>query len=130
MQIEKNTILSNGELYKVVGESKLYWLVNPLIILDKFRICEDVMLVSMNSVTTYVKYSTDTKNTKEKVSLYFDLDLKGIGLLDDKKWRETIEKGYDQMKAFLSNLPATEKFWMEEEPENTTHHSEIKTLKF
>ena len=82
----------------------------------------------INSLTLNSRQKQE--NTKEKVSLYFELDLKGIGLLDDKKWREAIEKGYDQMKAFLSTLPATEKFWLEEEPENTALHSEIKTLKF
>ena len=80
----------------------------------------------INSLTLNSRQKQE--NTKEKVSLYFEMDLKGTGLLDDKKWKETIEKGYDQMKAFLSTLPVTEKFWLEEEPESTALHSEIKTL--
>jgi NTE family protein len=51
---------------------------------------------------------------KSKVSLYFELDLKGIGLLDDKKWRYTLEKGHEQVKLFLRNLPAKEKFWLQQ----------------
>jgi len=54
------------------------------------------------------------ENAKDKVSLYFEMDLKGVSLLDDKKWSETIKKGHDQMKSFLGNLPDNEKFWLKE----------------
>ncbi|MEO7445260.1 MAG: cyclic nucleotide-binding and patatin-like phospholipase domain-containing protein [Ferruginibacter sp.] len=52
---------------------------------------------------------------KQKVSLYVELDLKGVGLMDDTKWRETIEKGYTQVEEFLKDLPAKEKFWQKKD---------------
>lgn len=41
---------------------------------------------------------------KEKVSHYIELDLKGVGMLEDKKWKETIKRGYDQTKEYLSTI--------------------------
>jgi hypothetical protein len=38
------------------------------------------------------------------------MDLKGVCLMDDKKWSQTIKKGHDEMKSFLENLPDKEKF--------------------
>jgi predicted acylesterase/phospholipase RssA len=64
----------------------------------------------INSLTLNSRQKQE--NTKAKVSLYFEMDLKGVGLLDDKKWSQTIEKGYEQMKSFLENLPDEEKFWL------------------
>ena len=64
----------------------------------------------INSLTLNSRQKQE--NTKEKVSLYFEMDLKEVGLLDDKKWNETIQKGYDQVKVFLKNLPDNEKFWL------------------
>ena len=42
--------------------------------------------------------------TKEKVTHYIELNLKGIGMLDDKKWKEIIKRGYDQTKKYLSTI--------------------------
>jgi hypothetical protein len=53
--------------------------------------------------------------TKARVSLYFEMDLKGVGLLDDKKWSQTMEKGHAQVKAYLEALPEEEKFWLKNE---------------
>jgi len=64
----------------------------------------------INSLTLNSRQKQET--TKAKVSLYFEMDLRGVSLLDDKKWRETIQKGYGQMKEFLENLPEKEKFWL------------------
>jgi NTE family protein len=64
----------------------------------------------VNSLTLNSRQKQE--NTKAKVSLYFEMDLKEVGLLDDKKWSQTIQKGYEQMKAFLENLPEEEKFWL------------------
>ncbi|MEO5890077.1 MAG: patatin-like phospholipase family protein [Ferruginibacter sp.] len=64
----------------------------------------------MNSLTLNSRQKQE--NTKAKVSLYFEMDLKGVGLMDDKKWSQTIQKGYEQMKACLENLPGEEKFWL------------------
>ena len=75
----------------------------------KYRI-PGISSLIVNSLTLNSRQKQE--NTKAKVSLYFEMDLKEVGLLDDKKWSQTIKKGYDQMKAFLENLPDKEKFWM------------------
>jgi hypothetical protein len=38
---------------------------------------------------------------KDQVSDYIALDLKGVGLLDDKQWEKSIQKGYEQTIAYL-----------------------------
>ena len=40
---------------------------------------------------------------KAKVSHFIELDLKGIGMLEDKRWREIMQKGYEQTKAYLAS---------------------------
>jgi len=77
----------------------------------RFRTPGIVSLI-INSLTLNSRQKQET--TKAKVSLYFEMDLKGVGLLDDKKWDSTIQKGHDQMKAFLQNLPEKEKFWVKD----------------
>ena len=52
------------------------------------------------------------ENAKDKVSLHFEMDVKGVSLLDDKQWSQTIKRGHDQMKSFLGNLPDKDKFWL------------------
>lgn len=49
--------------------------------------------------------------TKSKVSHYFELNLKGVGLLDERKWKEILKKGYVQTQEYLEQLPKEEKFW-------------------
>lgn len=51
------------------------------------------------------------ESTKEKVSHYFELNLKGVGFMDDKKWKSIMAKGYHQTHTFLERLPAEERFW-------------------
>lgn len=50
-------------------------------------------------------------STKEKVSHYFELNLKGVGFMDDSKWKGIMAKGYHQTHEFLESLPAEERFW-------------------
>jgi predicted acylesterase/phospholipase RssA len=49
--------------------------------------------------------------TKDKVSHYFELNLKGVGFMDDKKWKQIMKKGYDQTNEYLENLAESERFW-------------------
>jgi NTE family protein len=49
---------------------------------------------------------------KEDISIYLELDLKGVGMLDDSKWKEMIEKGYVQMKAKLDSITEEDRFWV------------------
>jgi predicted acylesterase/phospholipase RssA len=69
-----------------------------------------IMSLIINSLTLNSRQKQEA--TKAKVSLYFEMDLKGVSLLDDKNWRQTVQKGHDQMKSFLDNLPDKEKFWL------------------
>jgi len=59
-----------------------------------------------------------TLNSRQKqaihraaATLYVELDLRGIGLMDDSRWRDTIQKGYDQMKQLLDSLGPEDRFW-------------------
>ena len=85
----------------------LIW--NKLLGKRKYKI-PGISSLIINSLTLNSRQKQE--NAKAKVSLYFEMELKGVGLLDDKKWSQTIEKGYEQMKAFLENLPEKEKFWL------------------
>lgn len=51
------------------------------------------------------------EQNKSKASLYLELDLKGIGFLDDRKWQEIRERGYQQTKAYLKALSGEARFW-------------------
>ncbi|MFC0263618.1 patatin-like phospholipase family protein [Fontibacter flavus] len=50
--------------------------------------------------------------TKSKVSLYFELNLKGVGFMDDRKWKGIREMGYQQTQAYLHQLDEKDKFWL------------------
>lgn len=63
----------------------------------------------MNSLT--LNSVQKQENTKKQVSIYLEMDLRTYGLLDWSKWREVIDKGYQQTQAFLNDLPRTEQFW-------------------
>lgn len=63
----------------------------------------------MNSLTLNSVQKQET--TKKQVSLYLEMDLRPFGLLDWAKWREVIDKGYQQTQAFLSDLAAKDRFW-------------------
>jgi NTE family protein len=66
----------------------------------------------MNSLTLNSVQKQET--TKKQVSIYLEMDLRAYGLLDWSKWREVIDKGYQQTRAFLNELPKAERFWMQE----------------
>jgi len=42
--------------------------------------------------------------TKSKVSHYLELDLKGVSFLDNKKWKGTVQKGYEQTLEWLEEI--------------------------
>lgn len=46
-----------------------------------------------------------------EVSLYMEMDLKDVGMLDGSKWPEIIEKGYTQMHEYLGSLSPEQRFW-------------------
>jgi NTE family protein len=71
----------------------------------------------VDSLTLNSRQKQDT--AKSKASLYIELDLKGIGILDDKKWKETLTKGKIQVEEYLRKLPEAEKFWLQEQLKET-----------
>jgi NTE family protein len=64
----------------------------------------------INSLTLNSRQKQES--TKASASLYFELDLRGVGMMDDNKWREIITKGHDQTQAYLDQLPGEERFWL------------------
>ncbi|MES2894013.1 MAG: cyclic nucleotide-binding and patatin-like phospholipase domain-containing protein [Bacteroidota bacterium] len=69
-----------------------------------------IMSLIINSLTLNSRQKQE--HAKGKASLYIEMDLKGVGLLDDKKWNQTIKRGHEQMKTFLAGLPDKKKFWL------------------
>ncbi|WP_332911014.1 hypothetical protein [Algoriphagus boritolerans] len=49
--------------------------------------------------------------TKSGVAIYLEMELKGIGMMDDTKWKQIVQKGHDQMKEALHRVPENERFW-------------------
>lgn len=74
----------------------------------KFKI-PSLASILINSLT--INSRQKQENTKSKVSLYFELDLKGVGFLDNKKWKSIQNKGYKQTQEYLEALEKKEKFW-------------------
>jgi NTE family protein len=65
--------------------------------------------VMVNSMTFNSRQKEEI--TKSKVSLYFEMNLGAVSLLDDSKWEKVVKKGYDQTRDFLTELKEEEKFW-------------------
>ena len=45
-------------------------------------------------------------------SLYFEINLRAVSLLNDANWKRVVKKGNDQTKSYLEELPLEEKFWL------------------
>ncbi|MBK8819776.1 MAG: patatin-like phospholipase family protein [Saprospiraceae bacterium] len=93
-------------LEELPSVGKLFW--DKLLGRKKYKL-PGISSVIINSLT--LNSTQRQEQYKSSVSHYLELDLKGIGLLDHKKWRLIIQKGYDQMNDFLLKIPASEKFW-------------------
>ncbi|PRY85986.1 cyclic nucleotide-binding and patatin-like phospholipase domain-containing protein [Mongoliibacter ruber] len=65
--------------------------------------------VLVNSMTLNSRQKEEI--TKSKVSLYFEMNLRAVSLLDDSKWEKVVKKGYEQTRDFLAELSVEEKFW-------------------
>jgi NTE family protein len=74
----------------------------------KFRI-PGISSILVNSLTLNSRQKQEM--TKSGVAIYMEMELKGIGMLDDTRWKEIVKKGHDQMKAVLDNYPTDKKFW-------------------
>ena len=65
--------------------------------------------ILVNSLTLNSRQKQEM--AKSGVAIYLEMELKGIGMMDDTNWKEIIQKGQDQMKAALGKVPENERFW-------------------
>lgn len=86
--------------------SKLIW--NKIAGKKKYRI-PGISSILVNSLTLNSRQKQEM--TKSGVAIYLEMELKGIGMLDDTKWKEIVKKGHDQMKNALENFPKEKRFW-------------------
>ena len=55
-------------------------------------------------MNTLIANSTQKQEqSKNMASHYIPLELKGFGFLDDKKWKQIMQKGYEQTLAYLDS---------------------------
>lgn len=74
----------------------------------KYRI-PGITSILVNSLTLNSRQKQEM--SKSGVALYLEMELKGIGMMDDTKWKEIVQKGHDQMKEVLEKLPEEDRFW-------------------
>ncbi|MCH6201637.1 patatin-like phospholipase family protein [Aquiflexum sp. LQ15W] len=86
--------------------SKLIW--SKITGKKRYRL-PGISSILVNSLTLNSRQKQEM--TKSGVAIYLEMELKGIGMLDDSKWKEIVKKGHDQMKTALKNLPEEKKFW-------------------
>lgn len=51
------------------------------------------------------------RSNKNKASHYLELDLKEFGFMDDKKWEEILNRGYQQTQDYLGTLEEGDRLW-------------------
>jgi predicted acylesterase/phospholipase RssA len=74
----------------------------------KFRL-PGIASILVNSLTLNSRQKQEM--AKSGVAIYLEMELKGIGMMDDSRWKEIVQKGHDQMKATLGGVPKEERFW-------------------
>ncbi len=57
----------------------------------------------VNSITLNSKQRQEA--IRERVSHYLELDLQDVGMLEDRRWRDTLRRGYEQGGAYWDALP-------------------------
>ncbi len=95
---------------EIPSASTMLW--NKIIGKRRFRI-PSLSSILINSLTLNSRQKQEI--TKSGVAIYLEMELKGISMLDDKRWKEIVERGYEQMKAALENTPDEERFWPKEQ---------------
>lgn len=71
---------------------------------DMFRKKKKYHVPRIASIITHsiiINSTQKQQETKNKVSHYIELDLKGVKMLDDKNWKKIAQKGYEQTKKYL-----------------------------
>jgi NTE family protein len=74
----------------------------------KYRL-PNITSILVNSLTLNSRQKQEM--SKSGVAVYLEMDLKGIGMMDDTKWKEIVQKGHDQMIEALKKVPENERFW-------------------
>ncbi len=74
----------------------------------KYRL-PGITSVLVNSLTLNSRQKQEM--AKSGVAIYLEMELKGIGMMDDTKWKEIIKRGHDQMKEALEKVPIEDRFW-------------------
>jgi len=74
----------------------------------KYRL-PGITSILVNSLTLNSRQKQEM--SKSGVAIYLEMELKGIGMMDDTKWKEIVQKGHDQMIEALSKVPQNERFW-------------------
>ena len=74
----------------------------------KFKL-PGITSILINSLTLNSRQKQEL--SKSGVALYVEMELRGISMMDDRKWKEIIQKGYEQMKETLENMGPEENFW-------------------
>lgn len=75
---------------------------------NKYRL-PSITSILVNSLTLNSRQKQEM--SKSGVAIYLEMDLKGIGMMDDTKWKEIVQKGHDQMIETLRKTPHNERFW-------------------
>lgn len=74
---------------------------------DRLRRKKKYHLPGLTSLITHsmiINSKLKQKEAKDKVTHYIELNLKEVKMLDDKNWKEIIQKGYDQTRAYLDSI--------------------------
>ncbi|HSF53370.1 MAG TPA: patatin-like phospholipase family protein [Algoriphagus sp.] len=74
----------------------------------KYRL-PGITSILVNSLTLNSRQKQEM--SKSGVAIYIEMELKGIGMMDDTKWKQIVQKGHDQMKEALEKVPENERFW-------------------
>ena len=82
--------------------------INKITKKRRFRL-PSMSTILINSLTLNSVQKQAT--SKSQVAIYLEMDLRSFGFLDWSKWKQLIDKGYQQTKDYLDSLPAQDRFW-------------------
>lgn len=94
------------ELEEVPSAWSLFW--DKLLRRKQYRL-PGLASILINSLTLNSRQRQES--FRGEVTLYMEMDLKGVGMMDGSKWPQIIEKGYTQMQKYLESLSPDQRFW-------------------
>lgn len=98
----------NVDIDQMPSAWSLLW--DKLLRRKKYRL-PGLTSILINSLTLNSRQRQE--HAKSGVSLYVEMDLKGVGMLDDSQWQSIIDMGYEQMLEQIKSLPPEQHFWRE-----------------